>query len=207
MNKQLNLDGDVSAIIDPRLGSKYPLHEYSEAIDIAVQCTRYDKNDRPKMQVSIHAHIHTHTDLYIFTHICNYTCLLTKLSVCGELLIPVCSSKFGADPEQAATSCRAHDCATSSIPHFSSSWQCTRSNHKQPEWHQNNIWFGSGTTLMVMVMHACMHKCMYVCIVRTEACKCCIVYMYVICMYECVYASWTYTIHHDCWWNLKRPMA
>ena len=73
VNKKLNLNEDVSAIIDPRLGSKYPLDEYREVIEIAVQCTRYDKNDRPIIQVSIHAY--THTYLYIFTHICNYTCL------------------------------------------------------------------------------------------------------------------------------------
>ena len=71
VNKQLNLNGDVRAIIDPRLGSKYPLDEYREVIEIAVQCTRYDKNDRLKMQVSIHVHTHTHTHTH--THVFTYS--------------------------------------------------------------------------------------------------------------------------------------
>ena len=36
-------------IIDPRLGSNYPVDEYKQVIEIAIQCTTYDRNDRPKM--------------------------------------------------------------------------------------------------------------------------------------------------------------
>ena len=55
---KLKWDGDMRAIIDARLGSKYPVYEYNEVIEIALQCTIYDRNDRPKMQVAcVHIHI------------------------------------------------------------------------------------------------------------------------------------------------------
>ena len=65
----------MRAIIDPRLGSKYPVDEYKQVVEIAVQCTTYDRNDRPKMQVSI---MHTYALKHIFTfgvmyiHICTF---------------------------------------------------------------------------------------------------------------------------------------
>ena len=60
---------DTRAIIDPRLGSKYPVDEYKEVIEIAIQCTTYDRNGRPKMQVGIHTCTHAHTHSYTHTHV------------------------------------------------------------------------------------------------------------------------------------------
>ena len=62
---KLKWNGDPRAIIDARLGSKYPVDEYKEVIEIALQCTTYDRNDRPKMQVGIHICAHTHSYTYI----------------------------------------------------------------------------------------------------------------------------------------------
>ena len=86
---KLKWDGDMRAIIDARLGSKYPVKEYKEVIDIALQCTIYDRNDRPKMQVNVHrmlAHTHSYTDIRthtfiacIPTHIPNIYLLREKL--------------------------------------------------------------------------------------------------------------------------------
>ena len=63
----------MRAIIDPRLGSNYPVDEYKQVIEIAIQCTTYDRNDRPKMQVSIihtyYAFKHKHTFGYMYIHI------------------------------------------------------------------------------------------------------------------------------------------
>ena len=64
----------MTAIIDPRLGSNYPVDEYKQVIEIAIQCTTYDRNERPKMQVSIihtyaFKHTHTHTFRHIYIHI------------------------------------------------------------------------------------------------------------------------------------------
>ena len=67
VNRKLNLNWDLMAIIDPRLGSKYPVDEYKQVLDIALHCTTYDRNDRPNMQVSIHTQTHTHS--YFFTHL------------------------------------------------------------------------------------------------------------------------------------------
>ena len=58
---KLKWNGDPRAIIDARLGSKYPVDEYKEVIEIALQCTTYDRNDRPKMQVGIHICARTHS--------------------------------------------------------------------------------------------------------------------------------------------------
>ena len=52
---KLKWNENVMAVIDPRLGSKYPVYEYKEVIEIAIQCTTYDRNDRPKMQVNVHS--------------------------------------------------------------------------------------------------------------------------------------------------------
>ena len=74
VNGKLKWNENVRAIIDPRLGSNYPVDEYKQVIEIAIQCTTYDRNDRPKMQVSIihtYAFKHTHTFgyMYMYTYI------------------------------------------------------------------------------------------------------------------------------------------
>jgi hypothetical protein len=53
VNAKLKWNGDLRVIIDPRLGSEYPVDAYREVLEIAIQCTKYDRNDRPKMQVWI----------------------------------------------------------------------------------------------------------------------------------------------------------
>ena len=58
VNRKLKWNENEMAIIDPRLGSNYPVQEYKRVIEIAIQCTTYDRNDRPKMQVSINTHIY-----------------------------------------------------------------------------------------------------------------------------------------------------
>ena len=63
----------MRAIIDPRLGSNYPVDEYKQVIEIAIQCTTYDRNDRPKMQVE-HPYIH----VYTFKHVFQYTKYILK---------------------------------------------------------------------------------------------------------------------------------
>ena len=65
----------MRAIIDPRLESNYPVDEYKQVIEIAIQCTTYDRNERPKMQVSIihtYAFKHTHTLGHMNIHICTF---------------------------------------------------------------------------------------------------------------------------------------
>ena len=57
MNGKLKCDGNVRVIIDPRLGSNYPFDEYKQVVEVAVQCTTYDRNDRPKMQVNLNIYI------------------------------------------------------------------------------------------------------------------------------------------------------
>ena len=83
MNRKLNLNRDLTAIIDPRLGSTYPVDEYKQVIDIALNCTTYDRNDRPKMQVSIHTHTLTFTDLHI--HLNRHTHLDTYIDALHEM--------------------------------------------------------------------------------------------------------------------------
>ena len=57
----------MRAIIDPRLGTNYPVDEYKQVMEIAIQHTTYDKNDRPKMKMSIiHTYEFKHT--YITTY-------------------------------------------------------------------------------------------------------------------------------------------
>ena len=66
---------DTRAIIDARLGSNYPVDEYKEVIEIAVQCTIYDRNDRPKMQVNVHsmrAQAHSYAGIRAHTY-CMHT--------------------------------------------------------------------------------------------------------------------------------------
>ena len=57
VNGKLKWNDNVRTIIDSRLGTNYPVDEYKQVIEIAIQCTTYDRNDRPKMQVSINTHI------------------------------------------------------------------------------------------------------------------------------------------------------
>ena len=57
VNGKLKGNENLRAIIDPRLGSKYPVDEYKQVVEIAVQCTTYDRNDRPKMQVNINTYL------------------------------------------------------------------------------------------------------------------------------------------------------
>ena len=68
VNGKLKWNDNVRAIIDPRLGSKYPVDEYKRVMEIAIQCTTYDRNDRPKMQVSINTYIriYKHTNYVHF---------------------------------------------------------------------------------------------------------------------------------------------
>ena len=76
MNAKLKWNGDPRAIIDPRLGSDYPVDEYKEVVEIAVQCTKYERNDRPKMQVCINTYLYNyahncaymHIDIHIYIH-------------------------------------------------------------------------------------------------------------------------------------------
>ena len=116
---------------------KYMQHTYLHTQTHACNIHTSTQHTHACMHACIHVYIYTYSNLWM-----------------GAWLMPGCSSKFGADIERSTTTSRAHGDTTSSIPHFSSFQKGTRSNHKQPKWHQNHIWFGSGTTLISMDLHA-----------------------------------------------------
>lgn len=41
---------DIQGIIDPRIGPKYPVEAYRQVAELAVQCTSFERADRPSMQ-------------------------------------------------------------------------------------------------------------------------------------------------------------